>query len=292
MVKRCLNCMDNYREEEINCPFCGKIAESPSVKILKVGTILRGRFIVGTQRGQRKNDISYIGWDELFSRKVMILELFPEKIVERIEDGSIRVLDGLQEKMEEARREFIKECEKLILLDGVPGVLNMLCVFEERGSAYGIYEYPGEITLRDVLKNRGIFSVDEAEWLMSHLSVTLNYTHSINLYHGNISLDNCYVCPSGDVRLGMFHSEIGKSSRERIARDIINLAELCGCILMGLDLWNTGSMNDKWQYISKYVSVDAAKLFFEIFSRTKIPESIQRFVDLFTGEATIELYGG
>ena len=45
--------------------------------ILKPGYILQERYITGTLRAEGETDLTYIGWDGLFDRKVLIQEFFP-----------------------------------------------------------------------------------------------------------------------------------------------------------------------------------------------------------------------
>ena len=73
-------CMEEYQEKDTVCPYCGWTKEGSDTPegVMESGNILKGRYIVGSVRRQEELAILYIGWDALFSRKVLIMEYFPE----------------------------------------------------------------------------------------------------------------------------------------------------------------------------------------------------------------------
>ena len=59
-IRRCLSCMEVYEDHLNSCPFCGY--KEPKIwddqLILQPGTILQGRYIVGTKREEGETDIT------------------------------------------------------------------------------------------------------------------------------------------------------------------------------------------------------------------------------------------
>ena len=87
-MRRCLNCMEEYPDQHGNtCPYCGftEGEKESQPSSLRPGSILQRRYIVGNVIKAREQDLTYIGWDALFERKVQIQEYYPKKLAERKE---------------------------------------------------------------------------------------------------------------------------------------------------------------------------------------------------------------
>ena len=80
----CISCMLEIDQDATNCPFCGK---KQNVEIpphhLMPGTILKGRFLVGTALGEGGFGITYIGRDLQLDMRVAIKEFYPNGYVNR-----------------------------------------------------------------------------------------------------------------------------------------------------------------------------------------------------------------
>lgn len=270
-------------------------------EILKPGTMLQNRYRLERDQGQGAADILYEGWDLLFSRRVLVQELYPAASAIRMSDGTVLVASDWESTFESARKQFRKDGEHLIGLDGTPGLLNVFSVFEEHGTVYIIIEYPGKLTLSEVLREQGGCSLEEVNWLVQELAEILSYAHSQGLYHGQISPECCFFNDSGDCRLGRFNQmavAYGANEVERpqtiLEADIRQLAEMTACILSGIQAWEADFTGKHLRELKKSIPDYAADALEQVLNvqEQRMPQSIRRFADLFMGEATIELRGG
>ena len=118
-MRRCLQCMNEYPEEyEDVCPHCGYVhggTENGSGD-LRPGTILQGRYIVGTVLKSRDMDLCYIGWDALFERKVMIQEYFPRYCASRSAGDELSIYSSKEEIYKKGLELFYRQSRELIRL--------------------------------------------------------------------------------------------------------------------------------------------------------------------------------
>lgn len=269
-MKRCLHCMEEYEEGLRTCPVCGWDGSSTSDGSLEPGEILQGRYIVGTGRGEALGQARYIGWDALFSRKVMVTEC--------------RRQDGISAALEYGGR--------LILLDGARGVLDVYAVFEKRGAVYMIQEYPGERTLSAVLRERGRLAPREVRYLVETLAKGLMAAHRRGICHGAVSPDSCYQVETGAYKILFPLYDGGTEAMEtRMQADIRGLAELAGAALLGAGDWERNAVEKRlkllkarapehmWTAIAKAAPGDGGCGF----------SSVCQFLDQFLDETTMEL---
>lgn len=298
-MKQCLNCMSEIAENANVCAVCGWNGEENEEGCLPAGSILQGRYIIGTCRGIRCADIQYIAWDALFSQKVFIMEYFPEEIAVRSLSGQVQVEEANRELMQRSIQCFMRQKDKLILLDGTHGLLNVLAGFEENGTAYMVMEWPGERTLRDVLEEEGTWSLAKTERLIKNLVKPLAAAYQSKMLHGQLSMDCCYLTAKGNFKLGFFNEALFFTEtdpdyqKEQAQRsvDCFELAHIIGAALVGIDLWQSqpvddslDSLADKLPECAVDVLVDALN---EDFSRRI--ESPKLFLDRFMDEVTVEV---
>lgn len=260
-MKRCFNCMEEYEEEADRCPLCNYINCADKGKWLEPGMILQGRYIVGTCRNEREADLVYIGWDAMFSRKILIQEYFPQYCAARDADMNLRVYDSKSELFEAGKHAFLQDGLKLITLDNSRNLLNVFSVFEENSTAYMTMEYPGEITLGKIIEEKGRMNEKQVLLLLEELAETLKAAHSCKVYHGQISPDCCYVVGENRYKLGCFNVSRylcgeQKADRERLGHpsersDVYGLAVLAGTVLTGRKDWGNDTEEKKEQQLSK-----------------------------------------
>ena len=292
-MKRCLNCMEEYQEKDTVCPYCGWTKEGSDTPegVMESGNILKGRYIVGSVRRQEELAILYIGWDALFSRKVLIMEYFPEDMVCRRKDGTVEAQSPYEEVFSQGLKRFVQYNRKLIILDGTPGLLNVWAVTEDNGTAYVMMEFPEGKTLREMVYSYpDLCSSERVQWMIQDLARPLSAAHGLGIYHGQVDMDHIYMVPHGSCMLGGFNGNI-KESQDPIGRDITELANLAGSMLTGEKVWEERSfeetmdaLQDKWPSCI----VDALRAVLGTGSVGR-PCSVSRFVDLFLDEATIEM---
>lgn len=290
-MKRCLNCMEEYQEKDTVCPYCG-CKENPDTPegVMEPGSILRGRYIIGAVKRQDEADILYMGWDALFTRKVLIMEYFPENMVCRMENGAIKVLSSENEAFFSGLREFITSGRRLIILDETPGLLNVLAVTEDYGTAYVIMEFPEGNTLREmVYRYPDMCSLERVQWIVKDLSHPLSAAHRLDIFHGQVDMDHIYMLPHGNCLLGCFN---GNTTHPLSAdKDITALANLAGSMLAGEKAWEERSFEENMDALQEKIPpcmADALRAVLGTGSMIK-PASVHRFADIFLDEATLEM---
>ncbi|NBH71187.1 hypothetical protein D3Z51_03900 [Clostridiaceae bacterium] len=292
-MKRCLNCMEEYQEKEEACPYCKGQGFSAPADAMEEGGIVDGRYIVGTFRCRGDNGFWYIGWDALFRRRVLVMEYFPQGMVCRAADGTVKVQDAKEKDYAECLGRFVDGSRKLISLDDTPGLLNVLAVTEDRGSAYAILEYPEGTSLNQLLQKQDVCPPEQVQWLVQELSVPLAAAHRLGVCHGQICGERIFVAPDGSCRIGGFGgSPPGEDRQAGVEKDIRALANLAGSMLTGRQRWEGKTFEENLRFLGQSVPeciTDALRAALG-GDRDRRPGSIRRFADLFLDEATIEMY--
>ena len=298
-MKRCLNCMEEYEEQHTVCPFCGWDGGGEPGEWLEPGSILQGRYIIGTVRSKKPADLLYIGWDALFSRKVLVEEYFPRSRVRRDGGRKVKPLKAEDEDWTAGKKLFVDDARTLITLDGTKGLLDVFSVVEENDTAYMVMEYPGERTLRDVLVNDPPWSLEQTERLLMDLSWCLMAAHRNGVVHGQLCMEYCYAVRDGEYKVGCFN-EAGFLTGDIADRnagplgpnvDIFELAHIAGAALCGVDRWEKRSVDENLDDLSEEIPEYVIDTLADAMNTDPgcWPESLRRFLDRFMDEATIEM---
>ncbi len=204
-MRRCLNCMEEYPENYEACPHCGFIdgVTANGGINLPPGTILQGRYIVGTIIKTRETDVFYIGWDALFDRKVQIQEYFPRYCAARSGRPELSVYDSKKEPFEAGLEMFCGQSRQLIRLYKEEDVVTYHACFIENGTAYAIQEQQTYETLSDKLGGQTVRVKDAEKWLYE-AAAAVEKAHQIGVCHGQIGLDAFWVRPGGGLILKDF----------------------------------------------------------------------------------------
>lgn len=298
-MRRCLNCMEEYEEQHAVCPVCGWDEDTPKGEWLEPGSILQGRYIIGTLRSRNPADMLYIGWDALFSRRVLVAEYFPGSRVRRDGERDVKPLRPDDEKWIAGKHKFQSDAQALIALDDTKGLLNVYGVVEENNTAYMVMEYPGEKTLRDVLLKEGPWTLEQTERLLMDLSWCLMAAHRNGVYHGQFSMDCCYAVRDGEYKVGRFNEsgfltgDIADHNAGPLGPsvDIFELAHIAGAALSGVEQWESRPVDENLDELAEEVPEYVIDTLADAMNddADRWPESLRRFLDRFMDEATIEM---
>lgn len=205
-MRRCLNCMSEYQEKfEGTCPYCG-YAESTTMNgdvCLRPGTILQGRYIVGTVKKTRDNDLLYIGWDALFDRRVLIQEYFPRYCATRSAKSDLSIYDSKKDIFQEGLLLFCAQSRELIRLYKERDVITYHSCFRENQTAYGVMDYREERTLGEWLEQEKP-GEEQALGLLSQAVQAVDKVHKIGVCHGMIGPDTFWMARDGSLILKDF----------------------------------------------------------------------------------------
>ena len=203
-LSKCFGCMEDFRGYP--CQKCGydpKTAKNAEYA-LTPGTILAGKYLVGKVLGQGGFGITYIGWDIPLERKVAVKEYYPSGQVSR-SPGTRNLTWYTTEAAEQARRDgmqmFLKEARKMSRADGIPGVVRVLDLFQENGTAYIVMEFIEGVTLKAKLQQTGPLPWEQVRELFLSVIQTMAQVHKAGLVHRDLSPDNIMLLPNGGVKI-------------------------------------------------------------------------------------------
>lgn len=201
---RCPGCMEPSQENP--CSRCGFDSQRPSGMeyALPLNTILAGKYVVGRVLGQGGFGITYIGWDLALERKVAIKEYYPSGQVSRTQ-GTRNLTWYTTEQASVARKSgmemFLKEARKMVKVDNIPGVVRVLELFQENGTAYIVMEFVEGETLKARLQKTGPLSWSQAKTIFEPVVHAMAKVHRAGLVHRDLSPDNLMLTADGSVKV-------------------------------------------------------------------------------------------
>lgn len=201
---RCPGCMEPSQENP--CSRCGFDSRRPSGMeyALPLNTILAGKYVVGRVLGQGGFGITYIGWDLALERKVAIKEYYPSGQVSRTQ-GTRNLTWYTTEQASVARKSgmemFLKEARKMVKVDNIPGVVRVLELFQENGTAYIVMEFVEGETLKTRLQKTGPLSWSQTKAIFEPVVHAMSKVHRAGLVHRDLSPDNLMLTADGSVKI-------------------------------------------------------------------------------------------
>jgi len=203
-LSKCLGCMEDL--QGYPCPHCGydPVKEKRPEYALPPETILAGKYLVGRVLGQGGFGITYIGWDLALERKVAIKEYYPSGQVSR-SPGTRSLTWYTNEPAVQAREDgmkmFLKEARKMVKADSIPGVVRVLDLFQENGTAYIVMDFVSGETLKTRLQKTGPMTWTQAAPIFRPAIRAMEQVHQAGLIHRDLSPDNLMLTPNGDVKV-------------------------------------------------------------------------------------------
>lgn len=202
--KMCLNCMHMSKEDEF-CPVCGKPKRGSKSfgRALEPGTILNGKILIGNILGMGNFGITYMGFDMLLEYRVAVKEFFPDDMVEREEDGSLRVAgETTEEEYMEEVKAFQREARILAQFSKHPGIVSIKELFFQNNTGYMVMEFLEGGTLRRYIDNNGgRLTVEHALSLMEPVISSMEEIHKSGLIHRDISPENIMLDNDGSIKV-------------------------------------------------------------------------------------------
>lgn len=207
-----MGCMEEYSEKKQECPYCGYPQEikniSPSYQT--PGTILSERYMIGRAFHQDSIGISYLGWDNLIEKKIVIKEYFPEKIAFRI-DGREIVSEPKWEKLyETGKKAFFQETQNWGQLGNFHGIAKVYDQMMQYGTAYYVREWVPGRTIREIVERENPVIFGQARSWMRQLIQILLELQQAGRAHGNLSIDNIVVTDE-EIKLINFGMRVNDS---------------------------------------------------------------------------------
>ena len=205
MNKRCMGCMETYREELGICPYCGYVDGTPVEEQIHMepGTVLHDRYVIGKVLGFGGFGVTYIGWDNKLEMKVAVKEYLPSEFSTRMPGQTmVTVFRGeKQEQFREGLKKFVDEAKRLANFKNEEGVVRVYDSFTENETAYIVMEYLEGETLAELLEREGAIPEDRAVEMMMPVMKSLEVIHSAGILHRDIAPDNIFITKDGTTKL-------------------------------------------------------------------------------------------
>ncbi|MDL2288255.1 serine/threonine-protein kinase [Oscillospiraceae bacterium OttesenSCG-928-F05] len=201
----CLNCFQLRGAYDV-CPYCGFIAGTPPEQAyhLHPGTVLQGRYVVGTVVGFGGFGITYKAWDTKLGILVAIKEFYPAGLVNRI-PGETQIVIFSGERSENYTKQkdrFLDEAQQMAKFSGDEHIVNVFDFFEANMTAYIVMEFLNGVTLKEHMAERGgKLSSTEALSIADGLLAAVQSIHTRHIIHRDISPDNIHILVDGRVKL-------------------------------------------------------------------------------------------
>lgn len=202
-MQKCMRCMNDFDQQEY-CPYCGRRADLPPVDAgqLLQETILKGRFIIGEVKARDRIGFTYIAWDALLERSVLIREWFPFRLAKRLEGHTGVEMDMGKDKTlcSSLNSQFVSYAKRLCRLQNIPFLVPVYTGFEENGTAYYVMENAEGITLREMLEMQNPLDEYTAMSLSRRIREAVKILHENKIIHGNLSPDNILLGKNDEIR--------------------------------------------------------------------------------------------
>lgn len=203
----CVNCWGELTEGSV-CTNCGYDNDFQNETMyLPTKTILQEKYIVGTVQKHESDAVTYLGYDGQLDRLILIRELYPKGIANRLEGNTdLHIRQRYVEEYKKLKQSYYRLWTTLEKLHSLSAVTPVYDVFEANGTVYAIIEDMDCISLRDfLLRNEmGYITWESARVMLMPVLTTLESLHSSGIVHGSVSPDNLLLCRDGKVRLAPF----------------------------------------------------------------------------------------
>ena len=161
-----------------------------------------GKYKIGHLLGQGGFGITYEAEQVALGRSVAVKEFFMKEFCSRNANSSHVSVpsEGSHELVNRFRTKFIKEARMIASFDHT-GIVRVLDVFEENGTAYYVMNYLPGGSLNEMVKQNGPFAEAQAEKYIREVADALAYIHERNTVHLDVKPSNILLNAKGEAVL-------------------------------------------------------------------------------------------
>ncbi|MBQ5347122.1 MAG: PASTA domain-containing protein [Ruminococcus sp.] len=202
----CMGCMREIGDNVV-CPSCGfdnsKEQHSP---FLPYGTVLHGRYIVGSVIDTNGESSRYIGFDKQTGDVVIVCEFLPMGLFEREHDETnMKVRFENDDIFKKLMSDFISYFRTIAELKDFSALIRIHNIFQENNTAYVIEENQDLIPFEEYIeRSNGHLDWDIARPLFMPVISALEAMHRRGIGHYAISPKNMYVTAYGKIKIAGF----------------------------------------------------------------------------------------
>ena len=202
----CMGCMREIGDRK-HCPSCGfDNNQQQHAPYLPYGTVLQGRYIVGSVLTTNGESTRYISFDKQTGDVVIICEFLPIGLFSRGEnDLNLFVKFENDEIFRKLKGDFISYYRTIAELKDFSALIKIYNIFQENETAYIIEEYQDLIPFEEyVQRSNGHLDWDMARPLFMPIISALEALHKRGIGHYAISPKNMYVTAFGKIKISGF----------------------------------------------------------------------------------------
>lgn len=184
---------------------------------LPPGTVLCRRYVVGKVLGEGGFGITYIGIDQVLSKRVAVKEYYPSGIARRDNSVSadVTVSSDMTKWFEKGVERFLLEAKIAAAFSDEDGIVNVQDYFQQNRTAYIVMDYLDGENLKEYVKNNGTMSFNTLIGLLVPVMRALKDMHAKGMIHRDVSPDNIMLTKKGTLKLTDFGSAKYYTSDER-----------------------------------------------------------------------------
>ena len=150
----CMGCMRNIGDKHV-CPYCGYDENQGYEEyVLKPGTILQDKYIVGKKVYVNAENICYIGYDK-FERSVIYIKEFYLKDISSREGNKVVTDESNNDKFLYYKENFLKYFRSMAKVRDISAFLPVYDILKENNTVYVISEAVEGLTLYEFVKQSG-----------------------------------------------------------------------------------------------------------------------------------------
>lgn len=193
--------------DNVICPSCefdnSKEQHSP---FLPYGTVLHGRYIVGSVIDTNGESSRYISFDKQTGDVVIVCEFLPMGLFEREHDeAALNVRFENDDIFRKLMSDFISYFRTIAELKDFSALIKIHNIFQENNTAYVIEENQDLIPFEEyVQRSNGHLDWDIARPLFMPVISALEALHRRGLGHYAVSPKNMYVTAYGKIKIAGF----------------------------------------------------------------------------------------
>lgn len=202
----CMGCMREIGDH-VKCPSCGfDNSVGQHSPFLPYGTVLHGRYIIGSVIDTNGESSRYIAFDKQTGDVVIVCEFLPMGLFSRENDETnLHIRFENDDIFRKLMSDFISYFRTIAELKDFSALIRIHNIFQENNTAYVIEENQDLIPFEEYIeRSNGHLDWDIARPLFMPVISALEAMHRRGLGHYAISPKNMYVTAYGKIKIAGF----------------------------------------------------------------------------------------
>lgn len=196
-MSMCYRCMENTGVDGV-CTVCGAPIrtqrDAGDEYLLPLGAELdNGNVVIGEKLGRGGFGITYLARDKSDFGLIALKEFVPSFMINRMRVDNAIYIEQDQIKQYKKHMAFFREEARTLAKLKHPNIVKVYFEFEENNTCYYAMELLKGMNLHAWLSRNGRMNPEDAFKLMGPVLDALEYIHSRNVYHRDISPGNIYL---------------------------------------------------------------------------------------------------